>query len=60
MSGVSRWCIRFHPCLVSVCVSDQEWFCDSLRGLNPVKVMVLELKMVLGYLLSPGYEGHLE
>ena len=22
-----------------------------------VKVMVLEMKMVLGYLLSPGYEG---
>ncbi|KAF3601559.1 hypothetical protein F2Q69_00033252 [Brassica cretica] len=27
-----------------------EWFCDSLRGLNPVKVMVLKMKMVLGYL----------
>ncbi|KAF2586624.1 hypothetical protein F2Q70_00034385 [Brassica cretica] len=34
-----------------------EWFCDSLGGLNPVKVMVLKMKMVLGYLLSPGYEG---
>ncbi|KAF2615596.1 hypothetical protein F2Q70_00013255 [Brassica cretica] len=28
-----------------------------LRQFERVKVMVLEMKMVLGYLLSPGYEG---
>ncbi|WZZ71867.1 hypothetical protein YC2023_083237 [Brassica napus] len=79
-SGVSRWCIRFHPCPVSVCVSDQGkmfqplWLsCDVVAVHSMfrvvlqqfekqryssvlvvcgeyVKVMVVEMKMVSGFL----------
>ncbi|KAF3490061.1 hypothetical protein F2Q69_00053889 [Brassica cretica] len=64
-SGVSRWCIRFHPCPVSVCVSDQGkmfqplWLsCDvvAVHSMFRVvlqqfeKVMVVEMKMVSSFL----------